>query len=212
MRRVLGVEPRLEGVAGGCDLLLPQRQRLAGGDPQLPFDQVEAGDRLGHRMLDLEPRVHLDEVEAAVLVEQELDRAGILVARRQRRPGRRPAQRRPQLRGQAGRRRLLDDLLVAALQGAVALEQVHRVAVPVGEHLHLDMARAIDQALEEHLVVAERGLGLASAGGQRLEEVAACVDPAHALAAAARRGLDQQREADPPGLGRSRCRSSWSAP
>ncbi len=42
-----------------------QRQRLAGGDAQLPLDEVEAGDHLGDRMLDLQPRVHLHEVEAA---------------------------------------------------------------------------------------------------------------------------------------------------
>ena len=41
---------------------LRQRQRLAGGDAQLPLHQIEAGDRLGHRMLDLQARVHLDEV------------------------------------------------------------------------------------------------------------------------------------------------------
>ena len=43
--------------------LLRQRQRLAGGDAQLPLDQVEPGDHFGHRMLDLQPRVHLHEVE-----------------------------------------------------------------------------------------------------------------------------------------------------
>ena len=35
---------------------------------------------------------------------------------------------------------LLDDLLVAALNGAVALEQMDNVAVLVREHLELDMA------------------------------------------------------------------------
>ena len=43
-----------------------QRQRLAGGDAQLPFDQVEAGDHLGHRMLDLQAGVHLHEIEGVV--------------------------------------------------------------------------------------------------------------------------------------------------
>ena len=47
-------------------LVLRQRQRLAGGDAQLPLDQVDAEQRLGHRMLDLQPRVHLDEPERAV--------------------------------------------------------------------------------------------------------------------------------------------------
>ena len=32
------------------------------GHAQLPFDEVEPGDRLGHRMLHLQARVHLDEV------------------------------------------------------------------------------------------------------------------------------------------------------
>jgi hypothetical protein len=41
----------------------------------------------------------------------------------------------------AGRRRFLDHLLVAALQRAVAAAQPQRVAVAVGQHLDLDMAR-----------------------------------------------------------------------
>ena len=51
-------------------------ERLAGGDPQLVLDEVAAGDELGDRMLDLEPRVHLEEGELAAVVEQELARAG----------------------------------------------------------------------------------------------------------------------------------------
>jgi hypothetical protein len=45
-----------------------QRQRLAGGHAQLPLDQVEPGDHLGDRVLHLQPRVHLHEVEAQVAV------------------------------------------------------------------------------------------------------------------------------------------------
>ena len=53
---------------------------LAARDADLPADEIEAGHHLGDRMLDLQPRVHLEEIEAAVLVEQELDRAGVGVA------------------------------------------------------------------------------------------------------------------------------------
>ena len=42
-------------------------------------DDVDAGDHFGHRMLDLHARVHLDEVELVVLV-QELERAGAAIA------------------------------------------------------------------------------------------------------------------------------------
>ena len=53
------------------------------------------------------------------------------------------------------RRRLLDHFLVAPLRRAVALEEMHGVAVPVAEHLELDVARPFEQALEIHLGVAE---------------------------------------------------------
>jgi hypothetical protein len=54
--------PRSHG-RGCAGLVLLQRQRLAGSDAQLPLDQVEAGDGFGHRMLHLQPRVHLHEEE-----------------------------------------------------------------------------------------------------------------------------------------------------
>ena len=56
------------------DVALRQREIGAGADADLLEDEVDVGDHLGHRMLDLDARVHLDEVELAVLVE-ELDRA-----------------------------------------------------------------------------------------------------------------------------------------
>jgi hypothetical protein len=52
-----------------------ERHRFAGGDADLLAHQIDAEDRLGHRVFDLQTGVHLDEVELAVLVE-ELDRAG----------------------------------------------------------------------------------------------------------------------------------------
>jgi hypothetical protein len=58
------------------DLILGQRERLAGGDAQLQLDEVEAGDALGDRVLDLQAGVHLEEVELAAGVEHELDGAG----------------------------------------------------------------------------------------------------------------------------------------
>ena len=134
------------------------------GDAQ-PFDEVEAGDHLGDRVLDLQARVHLHEVETAVLLGDELHRAGprvrdrlrrghgggadLLLARRSSAPG------------------LLDDLLVPALHRAVALEKMHDVAVRIAEDLHLDMARALQIALDQHPVVAERGLCLALGRLQR---------------------------------------------
>ena len=70
LRRVLSAKPHLDGVAADAHVLLAQRQRPPGGDLQLQGDEIEAGDHLGHAMLDLQPRVHLHEIERAILVEQ----------------------------------------------------------------------------------------------------------------------------------------------
>ena len=76
------------------------RERLAGGDPQLGLHEVDVGDLLGHGVLDLDPRVHLDEVVVAVGAEQELHGAGVAVADL----GRRTApRRRTSARGGRGR-------------------------------------------------------------------------------------------------------------
>jgi hypothetical protein len=48
---------------------------------RIRFHQVEPGDLFRDRMLDLDARVHLHEVEAAARVEQEFDGAGVHVVR-----------------------------------------------------------------------------------------------------------------------------------
>ena len=60
-------------------------------------------------------------------------------------------------RRQAGRRRLLDELLVAALERAVALPERDDAPVRVAEQLDLDVARRADLALQVDRPVAERG-------------------------------------------------------
>src|SRR3990172_11545696 len=72
--RVLGVDSAFDGVAVELNLLLGEAERCAGSDANLLDDEIDAGHHFGHRMLDLEPRVHFDEKEFAILV-QELDRA-----------------------------------------------------------------------------------------------------------------------------------------
>ena len=47
----------------GRTSVLRERQRLAGGDEQLRAHEIEAGDRFGDRMLDLQARVHLEKIE-----------------------------------------------------------------------------------------------------------------------------------------------------
>ena len=82
VRRILARDATLDRPAARDDVLLRERQPLAGGDANLPLHEVDPRHELGDRMLDLEPRVHLEEVELAVAVEQELARAGVHVAGR----------------------------------------------------------------------------------------------------------------------------------
>ena len=94
-------------------------------------------------------------------------------------------------------RRFLDHLLMAALDRALALDERQHRAVLVGEHLHLDVPRPHQPALEIDRGVAKRGSGLGTRRAHRARQLVAAVDDTHALAAAARHRLDHQRIADP---------------
>src|SRR5436190_22008919 len=83
------------------------------GDAELQLDEVDAEHLLGHRMLDLDAAVQLEEVELAA-VEDELGRAGVDVADRAREPHGGFAHPRAELGVECDRRRLLEHLLVAA--------------------------------------------------------------------------------------------------
>jgi hypothetical protein len=108
------------------------------------FEEQLPGPRSGHpdtaapteptKPTHLDARVHLHEVEA-LLLPQELDGADAHVADGARGVDGGLAHLLADLGGQRRRGRLLHQLLVAALHGAVALAQVDDVAVLVGQHL-----------------------------------------------------------------------------
>ncbi len=163
---VLGVKPRLDRVAVERHLRLRERELFAGRDAELPFHQIEPGHGFGHRMLDLQPRVHLHEPEAGLFepagaVGDEFDRAGALITGGLGGGDSGFAHAGAQASAHARRRRLLDHFLMAALQGAIALVEMDGVAVAVGENLHLDVARRGDVFLDQHALVAEGRFRLA---------------------------------------------------
>ena len=93
-----------------------------------------------------------------------------------------------------GRGRALHHLLVAALDGAVALE--HDVAVAVAEQLHLDVAGAPHQLLQIDLVLAERCIRLAQRSGDGVDQPGRSLARPHAAATASPRRLQHHRIAD----------------
>jgi methylmalonyl-CoA mutase N-terminal domain/subunit len=195
-RRFLGVDADLDRVAAQLDVGLGHAHPVPGGDPQLGLREVDPGDEFGDGVLHLEAGVHLQEVEGLeVLVEQELAGPGVGVAHLLGDADRRLAHRGAELLGDPGCRRLLDQLLVAALQGAVPLPEVDRGAVEVGQHLDLHVAGPLEVPLQVALAPAEGRLRLAAGRDERLAHLVTAVHDLHAAAAAAEHGLDRDRVA-----------------
>ncbi len=188
---VLGDEPRLDGVSCDLDTRLAERQRLARRHPQLELDEVEAGDHLGDRMLHLEPGVDLEEVDDALLPHQELDRAGVDVAHPVGEGEGAVPQRLAGLGRDPRRRRLLDDLLVAALDGAFPLTEVDDGPVGVADDLHLDVPAPLDVRLGENRPVSEGARRLPRRRLHRLGQLGRVAHHPHATPPTACCGLHQ---------------------
>ena len=167
--RIFRIDPQLHRPSGQGDVLLRQRQLFAGGHPDHLFDQVDPGDQFGNGMLDLQPRVHLQEEEALVLAGDEFDGAGGIVVHRFCQRDRLFAHQAAGGLVEQRRRRFLDHLLIAALDRAFALAEIDHVAVLVAQHLDFDVAGIDDEFLDEDAVVAERrfGFGLGQARSLR---------------------------------------------
>ena len=97
--------------------------------------------------------------------------------------------------GEERRGRLLDQLLVAALQRAVPGADDDDVAVRVGQHLGLDVPGLVEEALDEALAAAERRHRLADGGVEQLGDLLRGAGDLEPAPAAAERGLDGHREA-----------------
>ena len=80
--RVLGGDAALQSRTGDGNLVLGEVnifQRCAGRDIHLGLDDVYAGDFLGHGVLHLHTRVHLDEDVVAALIDEEFHGARAFV-------------------------------------------------------------------------------------------------------------------------------------
>src|SRR5690606_33536896 len=66
--RILGVDAAFDRVAAETYVFLLERELFARGNLELRAQDVDARDELRDGMLDLDARVHLDEVELPVLV------------------------------------------------------------------------------------------------------------------------------------------------
>src|SRR5690606_29545502 len=95
-------------------------------------------------------------------------------------------------------------LLVAPLDGALALAEVPGGAVGVGEHLELDVPWLYEVLLEVDRAVAEGPQGLLAGGRELTLDLRRFVDDAHPAATATGRRLEDHRIAHFGGQGAGR--------
>ena len=192
--RVLAVDAELDGVATrlrvvGVRAPRPSAMRNCSRTRSMPVTSSVTGCSTCSRVLTSRKEIE------AVLADQELagagaDVAGLLADRLAR-----VVEALALLVGEERRGRLLDQLLVAPLQRAVAGADDDDVAGGVGEHLRLDVARLVEVALDEALAAAEGGDRLADRAVVQLGDLVALAGHLQAAAAAAERRLDRDRQA-----------------
>ncbi len=193
--RIFGIDTALDGVAVDADIILAVAELFAGGDQDLFAYDIDAGDHFGHRVLHLNTGIHFNEVELAVLI-QELKSTCSAITDIDAGLGAAATDLLAQLFADARCRGLFDDLLVAALHGAVALTEMNGIAVGVGQDLNLHMAWVFQEFLHIDHVVAEGGAGFVLGQGDGVEQVGLTVNHAHATTATATGSLDDNRVTD----------------
>ena len=200
---VLSGDAALQRRAGELDVLLVEPkflERDAGRNLHLGLHNVHAGDFLGHGVLNLHTRIHLDEDVVALLIHEELHGASALVVDVLAELYGIGTDAVTQLRIQRGGRGDLDDLLVAALHGAVTLEEVNDVALGVRQNLHLDVLGLDDGRLKIDVPIAECCLCLAGSLSTLGLELGLVLDETHAASAATGDGLDKYRKGEVLGV------------
>ena len=95
-----------------------------------------------------------------------------------------------------GRWGLFDYLLMAALDRTFTLVQVKNVAVLIAQYLDLDMARILDELLDENAIIAEAVEPFALCRFEAFAHILLGIGKSHTLAATASAGLHHHWIAD----------------
>src|SRR3989454_3931932 len=152
-------------------------------------------------MLNLEPGIDLEEVEASIGVDEEFHGAGVRVARSFGDPHRGGTKILAKAVVHGRPRGLLDQLLMTTLHRTIAFSEPDDVAGTIREDLHLDVPSVLDRALQIERRLPERCCRLTGCGAPRRLELLALSHRPHPFAAAATCGLDHDGIYDPFGRG-----------
>src|SRR5205823_9719183 len=124
-------------MAAGPDVVLLEGKWMSGRNGELLCDQVQSGRHLRDGMFNLQPRVHLEEIELASPVD-EFYGSGIFVPGCPRDACGGLTDGVAEVGRERRRRRFFDDLLESPLHRTFPLKQVHYVTEGIAENLNLD--------------------------------------------------------------------------
>src|SRR5208283_5376644 len=197
---MLGIDPAFYRMPLKDDFVLGQRHGRTRRNSDLLVDKIDTRDHFGDRMLDLNPCVHFDEVKFAVLVE-ELDgsRSGIIEFTHRDRADFTYFQALRSIEG--GRRTFFPNLLMPALQRAIAFAEMNGLAVSIAQNLDFDMTRLFQKFFQINRIIAKACLGLGPRHIERSGKIMRGAGDFHAAPAATRRRLYEDRITKPPGHG-----------
>ena len=194
--RVFGIQTVFNRPAVDLHVVLRDRQRFAICNADHLFNQIDAGDQFGHRVFHLKTRVHLEEVEVPVTIDDEFHSTRAGVAHCLRQSDRLFAHRLTCSFVKERRRRFFDNLLVPALDRTFAFVQVDAVAMGIRQNLNFDVARLGDEFLDKDTVIAKRRRRFVFGRLEAFTRFFVVPRDPHALTAATGRGLDHHRIAD----------------
>src|SRR6266480_3809553 len=161
------------------------------GDGDLKLHQIEAGNLFGDGMFDLQARIHFQEIEIEVGVNEEFNGACVDVTAGARESHRGVAHLLAQVGSDDRRGRFLDYFLMAPLHGAFPLAKRNDAAVSVGENLDLDVMGPVEIFFQVKTVVTESVQGFRRGIAECGFEFGVVVNEAHAHSAATGDGLQK---------------------
>ena len=183
------------------DLRLIDAQRLAGRHPNGSLHNVDSGDHFSHAVFDLHPGVDLQHGIVAIGIHQEFNRGRTAVSSFPQQAGRGFGGLQPFHRIDRRSRRFFDQLLVAALAGAIPVKQMDRVAMGVAQALHFHMPCLFEEFLDVHRTGAKGCQRFTGCRFNRTAKLRRFTHDPHATPPTTGRGFHDDRETNLLGHG-----------
>ena len=160
----------------------------------LLFNNIDSGNQLRHRVFNLDPGIHLQEIEIKLFIHQKLNGSCVGISNLFPDLYSRFAHFFPNFRSEGGGGRLFDDLLVPSLDGTFTLKQMDDIAVLVGQDLDLNMTRLLQILFDVNGLISKVSFCLACCSFECLFQFLFIPDDPHPFASATRCCLQQHRK------------------